>query len=226
MPSSLQRGLIVSCQAEEHSFFDTPEFIAAFAKAAELGGAVGVRIRGAENIRAVRKAVQLPIIGITKATYLNDEVLITGALDDVEILTNAGADLVALDATKRVRPNGLDGPAMVAEVKRRFSISLVADIATLDEGIAAASAGADFVGTTLSGYTEYTKKIRLDVPDFELIEKLAKKLPEKVIAEGRFWTPEQVAYALRMGAFAVVVGTAITRPIEIVKRFVNATKIT
>jgi N-acylglucosamine-6-phosphate 2-epimerase len=224
MPSRLQRGLIVSCQAEENDIFDSSEFIVAFAEAAEIGGAVGVRIRGAANIKAVRKAVRLPIIGITDATFPNGEMLITGTLEEIEMIGSSGADLVALDGTGRLRPNGLDGPAMIAEAKRRFSTSLIADVATHDEGIAAAVAGADYVETNLSGYTEQTKNTRLDVPDFELVEKLAKQLPEKVIAGRRFWTPEQVAYALRVGAFAVVVGTAITRQIEIVKGFVNATK--
>jgi len=225
MSPLLQRGLVVSCQAEENGPFDNPESVAAFARAAEIGGAIAVRVRGIENIRAVRKAVQLPVIGIIKGTFPNGEVLITATIDDVEAIAEAGGNVVALDATHRVRPNGMDGPSMVAEVKRRVDIPLMADIASFDEGIAAANAGAEFVATTLSGYTEYTRKVRLDVPDFDLVAKLAKQLPGQVVAEGRFWTPEQLAYAMRLGTHAVVVGTAITRPIEIVRRFVKAVQV-
>ncbi|MBM4159466.1 MAG: N-acetylmannosamine-6-phosphate 2-epimerase [Ignavibacteria bacterium] len=225
MSPLLQRGLIVSCQAEENGPFDNPESVAAFARAAQIGGAVAVRVRGIENIRAVKKVIQLPIIGITKSVFSNGEVLITATIDDIEAIAQAGGNLAALDATHRVRPNGMDGPSMVVEVKRRVPIPLMADIATFEEGIAASKAGADFIATTLSGYTEYTRKVRLDVPDFDLVGMLAKRLPGQVVAEGRFWTPEQLAYAMRLGAHAVVVGTAISRPIEIVKRFVKAIQI-
>jgi len=222
----LPRGLIVSCQAEEGSPFNAPEFIVAFARAAELGGAVGVRVRDAANIRAVKRATTLPIIGITKSQFPGGAILVTPDFPDIEAIMQAGADIVALDATKRSRPNGLDGPSMIREVRKRFNIPLMADIATVEEGLAAAEAGAELVGTTLSGYTDSTTNARKDVPDFELIEHLAEKLPGQVIAEGRIRTPEQASFALKLGAYAVVVGTAITRPVEIVKRFASASKLT
>lgn len=222
MSSILPSGLIVSCQAEGESPFNAPEFIVAFAKAAELGGAVGVRIRGIENVRAVKASVRLPIIGITKSEFPNGDVLITGTLEDVEALIRAGADIVALDGTQRKRPGGLDGAAMISEIKKRFSVTLMADISTFEEGIESARVGADFVGTTLSGYTSYTQGHKRDEPDFELIEQLSTKLPRRVIAEGRIWTPEQAAEAMKRGASAVVVGSAITRPIDIVRRFVRS----
>jgi N-acylglucosamine-6-phosphate 2-epimerase len=225
MPITIPRGLIVSCQAEPSSPFNSPEFIVAFAKAAEIGGAIGLRLRGVENIVAVKKTTKLPIIGITKSQFPTGEVLITGTIEEVEAIIEAGADVVALDGTTRIRPNGMNGFQMIQEVKKRFTLPVMADVATFDEGIEAVKGGADFIGTTLSGYTDYTQKVRKDFPDFELIEKLAKLLPGKVIAEGRFWTPEQVALALKMGAYAVVVGTAITRPIDIVKRFAGGAKI-
>lgn len=218
----LKRGLIVSCQAEEGSPFNSPEFIVAFAKAAELGGAVAVRLCGAENISAVRKQVLLPIIGIAKSTFPDGSVLITPTLDDVEAIILAGADIVALDATRRVRPSGLTGTGMIVTIKKRLNIHVMADVATFDEGMAAADAGAEYVGTTLSGYTPNTKQKDMSKPDFDLVTKLAQHLPDQVIAEGRIWTPEQATEALHCGAFAVVVGTVITRPIEIVKRFVRA----
>ncbi len=220
----IPRGLIVSCQAEEGSPFNAPSFIAAFAQAAEAGGAVALRIRDIENIRAVKRITTLPIIGITKSAYESGEVLITGDVKDVEHIMHAGADVVALDVTKRIRPNGMTGVEFLAEVRKQINVPMMADIATYEEGIAAAEAGAEFVGTTLSGYTSYTSRVRSDVPDFELIERLAAVLPGRVIAEGRIWTPEQASLALKVGAYAVVVGTAITRPIDIVKRFVGGLK--
>lgn len=222
MSSILSCSLIVSCQAEGESPFNAPAFIIAFAKAAELGGAVGVRIGGTENVRAVKACIRLPIIGITKDVFQNGDVLITGTLEDVEALIRAGADIVALDATQRKRPNGLDGAAMISEIRKRFSVPLIADISTFEEGIESARVGADFVGTTLSGYTSDTKRQETDEPDFELIERLSSKLLGRVIAEGRIWTPEQAAEAMNRGAYAVVVETAITRPVDIVKRFVRS----
>lgn len=220
MALQLSRGLIVSCQAEEGSPFNAPEFIVAFATAAELGGAVGVRVRGIENVRAVRQAISLPIIGITKGTFPNGNVLITPTLDDAQALVEAGADVVALDATDRLRPSGMSGTGMIRKAKEVLSVPVMADISTFTEGIDAANAGADYVGTTLSGYTPGTRQKNMEQPDLQLVQELAAMLPGQVIAEGRIWTPEQAAAAMEAGAFAVVVGTAITRPVDIVRRFV------
>jgi N-acylglucosamine-6-phosphate 2-epimerase len=217
----LKRGLIVSCQAEEGSPFDDPIFIAAFAKAAELGGAVAVRIRDVKNIKAVRKEVKLPIIGLTKGTYPSGYVLITPRLKDVEELIKAGTDIIAIDATSRIRPNGIDGATFLREVKKRFDIPIIADISDLNEGIKAAESGADYISTTLSGYTEYSAA-GYDKPDLELVKQLAASVNLPVIAEGKFWTPEEAKTAIKLGAHAVCVGTAITRPVEIVRRFVKA----
>lgn len=222
MPANLPHGLIVSCQAEVGSPFNSPSMIAAFAEAAALGGASGLRLRDVENIRTVRAHTTLPIIGITKSSFADGSVLITPDFTDIEGIVEAGADIVALDVTGRIRPNGLDGPTFLREVRKRIAHPLFADISTFDEGVAAIDAGADYVGTTLSGYSSTSKKVRTDVPDFELIERLAKRFPNQVVAEGRIWTPEQMALAFRLGACAVVVGSAITRPIDVVKRFVAA----
>jgi len=222
MPAPLARGLIVSCQAEGDSPFNTPASIAAFARAAEMGGAVAVRISGFENIRLVRESISLPIIGITKSEYLSGEILITGSLQDVEGILNAGATLVALDATERPRPGGITGIAMIGEVKKQFDVPLIADISTFEEGVEALEGGAEYAATTLSGYTASTGGAAAEEPDFKLIHELAMQFPGRVVAEGRIWTPEQAGHALNLGAHAVVVGTAITRPVEIVKRFVEA----
>jgi len=145
-------------------------------------------------------------------------------LKDVQDLINAGAAIVAADATKRTRPNGLSGRQFLSECKRRWKIPLMADISTLAEGLAAEEEGATLIGTTLAGYTPYTKKMSEDEPDWELLEELVKRTKTPIIAEGRIWTPDQAKKALELGAYAVVVGTAITRPRVVTRRFVDAVK--
>lgn len=218
--NELKPGLIVSCQAEEGSPFNYPHFIAAFAQAAELGGAVGVRVRSPENVEAVSKVTQLPIIGLTKGQYDSGTVLITPTLDDVLKLVDAGADMVAVDATSRRRPNGMSGLEFLRLVRSKVSALIVADISNPQEGITAAYEGADLVATTLSGYTENDIRPRVE-PDYELIEDIASQADAMIIAEGRIWTPEQAVKAIRSGAFAVCVGSAITRPVDIVRRFAD-----
>lgn len=220
--SGLKHGLIVSCQSEGDDPFNSPQYIALFAKAAEMGGACGIRARQPENVKAVRDAVSLPVIGITKGEFPDGTVLITPDFQDVQALINAGAAIIAADATKRVRPNGLSGRQFLAECKKRWDVPLMADISTLEEGLAAEEEGVDFVGTTLAGYTPYTNKASEDEPDWELLNSLVRRAKTPIIAEGRIWTPDQARKALELGAYAVVVGTAITRPRVVTRRFVEA----
>jgi putative N-acetylmannosamine-6-phosphate epimerase len=222
MTRELQRGLIVSCQAEGDSPFNAPASIAAFARAAEMGGAVAVRICGVENVRAVRQAVRLPIVGLTKGHYADGRVLITPGSEDARAILEAGADAVALDATARRRPGGASSLDLLRDVRNRLSAPVVADVSTYEEGVDAAAAGATYVATTLSGYTPQTESLAGTGPDLALVARLSSACPDRVIAEGRMWTPEQAAAALAAGAFAVVVGTAITRPVDIVRRWVAA----
>lgn len=222
--NKLERGLVVSCQAEEGSPFNSPVFIAAFAKAAELGGAVGVRVRDAENVAAVRGATGLPIIALTKAQYNDGSVLITPDIDEVMKLVDAGADMIALDATQRRRPNGMFGIEFLQLVRSKIANQIVADISNLDEGLSAAQEGADFVATTLSGYVKAPVKTKYE-PDYDLIGGIASGTTTPIIAEGRIWSPEQARQALQYGAFAVCVGSAITRPVDIVRRFVESLSI-
>ena len=217
---SLKGKLIVSCQAEDDSPFNAPHFITAFAQAAERGGAAGVRIRNFENIEPVRKAISLPIIGLTKGTYADGSVLITPRVEDAVTLQTLGADIIAVDGTTRPRPGYTNGGEIIKTMKAEGIRIVMADIATMDDALMAQDAGADLVGTTLSGYTPDTAQKQND-PDYELIENLAKKLPIPVIAEGRIRSPEEAKRALDCGAYAVVVGSAITRPVEIVRRFVD-----
>lgn len=208
--------LVVSCQAAETSPLNATEHIVALARAAVLGGAQGVRIEGVRNVKAVRSAISEPIIGITKISQAGSDVYITPTLEDVRSLAAAGADVIAFDATDRSRPVSVAD--MLAEI-RRLEKSSMADISTLEEARHAIALGADFVGTTLSGYTAYTTPT--DAPDFTLMADLAKGgIP--FVAEGRIWEPAQAQHAMALGAMFVVVGSAITRPDEITKRFADA----
>ena len=220
----LKNGVIVLCHAEGDEPFNFPNYIAAFARAAEMGGAAGIRVQGVDNIKSVRAAVKLPVIGISRGTYQDGWALITPDFFDVENLINAGADIVALDATQRVRPNGLDGFEFLDIVRKRFRIPLIADVSTYIEGVRAAELGADMIATTLSGYTPYTEDRADDFPDFSLIERLTAEVHIPVIAEGRIWSPSEAAHALKCGAYAAVVGSAITRPRVITQRFVEVLK--
>ncbi|MBB2754560.1 UNVERIFIED_ORG: N-acylglucosamine-6-phosphate 2-epimerase [Rhizobium aethiopicum] len=208
--------LVVSCQAAETSPLNASEHIVALARAAVVGGAQGVRIEGVRNVKAVRAAISQPIIGITKINQAGSDVYITPTLEDARRLAEAGADVIAFDATDRVRP--VTVAEMVAEINRLGKTSM-ADISTLEEARHAVAVGADFAGTTLSGYTPYTTVS--EAPDFALMAELATaNVP--FVAEGRIWDPAQAQRAMALGAMFVVVGSAITRPDEITKRFADA----
>ena len=217
----LIQGLIVSCQAEEGSPFNSPQFIAAFAKAAEVGGAVGVRVRDCENVRAVAEVTDLPIIGLTKGQFESGSVLVTPTKDDVLRLVDSGADIIAFDATSRRRPGGMSGVEFLRSLRSVTTCPLLADISNLGEALSAADEGADYIATTLSGYVEGLPASKYE-PDYTLIRELASRTNTPVIAEGRIWSPAQARMAANYGAFAVCIGSAITRPVDIVRRFVDA----
>lgn len=217
--TSLVRGIIVSCQAREDNPLHGPVHMAAMARAAEQGGAVGVRVNGPADIRAVKEAVALPVVGIYKRWRDREDVYITPDVASARAVAEAGADVVALDATDRPHPEGT-AAELIRAVKRELGLPVLADVATMEEGIRAAKAGADFVATTLAGYTSYTR--RTDDPDLKLLAELVHAVDVPVIAEGRFWHPEQVERAFSLGAFAVVIGTAITNPRDITRRFTRA----
>ena len=210
----LRGGLIVSCQAPEGSPLDRPLVIAAMAAAAERAGAVAVRINGPDNVRATRAAVRIPILGIYKKRRPDYEVYITPAFEDAREVRLAGADLVALDATCRA-----DG-SLIRRVSVELGCPVMADIATCAEGVAAAKAGAALVATTLCGYTRETSGRPL--PALDLVQELAQMVTAGVVAEGGVALPEQLAEAFRRGAFAVVVGTAISGLEALARRFATA----
>lgn len=220
--SQIKGGLIVSCQALADEPLHGAHIMAAMARAALIGGAVGIRANGPEDVRAIRQAVSLPIIGLWKDDLPGYSVRITPTVEHARQLAAAGADIIAIDATDRPHPDGLPLAERVNVIRRETQCLILADIATLEEGFAAQQADADLVAPTLSGYTEYSPVS--EQPDFELIRLLVAQLTIPVIAEGRITTPEQAAHALSLGAWAVVVGGAITRPQQITSRFVASLK--
>ena len=217
----LRKGLIVSCQALPGEPLAGKGIMAKMAHAAELGGAVGIRANGREDIDDIKKTTNLPVIGIIKQEYEDSEVYITPTEQEVQVLAACGADIIAMDATGRKRPGGISLPDFFEKIRRQYpDLCFMADCSTFEEGVAAQKLGFDLVGTTLAGYTGYTKEKSL--PDFEMIRKLSDTLDVPVIAEGGIWTPEELQHALDCGAYAAVVGTAITRPREITRRFCTA----
>lgn len=215
----LAGGLIVSCQAPDGDPLDGPDMMARMAKAAELGGAVGIRADGPGDIAAIRAGVALPIIGIYKIKDENTPVYITPTFASAQAVAKAGADIIAIDGTQRPRAGATSLQGLIEQIHAELHLPVMADVSTLDEGIQAARAGADIVATTLSGYTPYSRPPQHYEPDFELIRELAGSVSVPVIAEGRFTRPEHVEMAFDAGAYAVVVGTAITRPQWIVEQF-------
>lgn len=216
----IKGGLIVSCQAQEGDPLYGAHFMARMAKAAEIGGAVGIRANGAADIQAIKQTVSLPLIGIEKRHYPGFAPYITPTIEEVKRVIDAGADIVAIDATKRIKPGHLTTEAFVRQIRSHFPhVLLMADVSTLEEGVQAAALGFDLIATTLAGYT--THETQPDQPNFQLIAQLSRAVSVPVIAEGKIWTPEEAFKALALGAFAVVVGTAITRPQEITRRFTS-----
>ena len=218
---SLKGGLVVSCQAAPGTPTDSPEILASFAKSAEMAGAVGIRANYPRNIAAIARLVQLPIIGIIKREVPGYEVYITPEFSDSQEVAAAGAQIIALDATARPRPGAYGFPDLVWRIHEELGLPVMADISSFEEGIAAAEAGADLVATTMSGYTSY-KSEKSTGPDIDLVRRLAESVHTPVVCEGRIHSPEQAKTAFEAGAFAVVVGTAITAPIWITEQFVEA----
>lgn len=219
----IKGGLIVSCQALEHEPLYTKEggVMPLMAKAAAQSGAVGIRANTVRDITQIKAVVDLPVIGIIKKDYPGTPMYITVTMAEVDALVECGVDILAVQGTSAPRPDGSTAADFIRQIKAKYPQQLVmADIATLEEAMACAEAGADFVGTTMRGYTPETKGI--DDIDFAFITELTQKCPAKVIAEGHIHSPEQAVQALQAGAFALVVGGAITRPAEITARFTGA----
>lgn len=219
----LKGGMIVSCQAEgDDPFNANPEYMALFARAAEMGGAIGIRTQGIEKLQAIKRATKLPVIGLLKSQFPDGTVCITGSFNEVEQLIAAGSDIVAIDGTFRKR-EGLSGPEFIKEVKKRYGCIVLADIATYAEAKSCEEAGADCVSTTLNGYTPDTLQFH-DGPNYDVLKECVEGLIVPVFAEGRYNTPAEAGKAMELNAYAVISGTAITRPRVITQWFVNEIK--
>lgn len=217
---AIKGGLIVSCQALNTEPLYDSYIMAKMAYAAMLGGAVGIRANTVVDIKAIKEMVDLPVIGIIKEVYDDSDVYITPTIKEVDALVEIGCEIIAIDATKRVRPNGITLEEFFTEVRSKYPNQLfMADTSCFEEGKEAEKLGFDLIGTTMSGYTPYTRGRAL--PDVELIKRYSTELNRPVIAEGGMWTPEDLKRAYEAGAFSAVVGTAITRPMDITKRFVK-----
>lgn len=219
----LKNKLIVSCQAEGNSPFNSAEGVTMFAKAAILGGASAIRSEGIEKTKMIIEQINVPIIGLVKSKFEDGSVRITGSFKDVEDLISIGTHIIAIDGTFRKREN-LSGPDFIKAVKSKFNCLIMADIAKLDEAIACEEAGADLISTTLNGYTPETISDKTKEPNYDLVNQLVKKIKIPVVAEGRVNTPEAAKKMIELGAYAVVVGTAITRPHIITSWYVDAIK--
>ncbi|MDD5598199.1 MAG: N-acetylmannosamine-6-phosphate 2-epimerase [Victivallaceae bacterium] len=214
----VRHGLIVSCQAVESEPLYGPKHMAAMAKSAEIAGAAGIRANGKADIAAIKKTVSIPIIGIVKLQSAGSRAYITPFFRNAREIVEAGADIVALDATAVSRREPL--AELIGKITCKLGVPVLADISNFDEGIRAAAYGASALATTLSGYRSYNDKFTH--PDFALITRLVRSAGVPVICEGRIQTPRDLALALQAGAWAAVVGTAITRPIAITGKFMAA----
>lgn len=221
--NKIKGGLIVSCQALETEPLYSSYIMSRMAYAAYLGGAVGIRANTPQDIKEIKKTVDLPIIGLYKQVYEDSEVYITPTYEAVDAIMECKADIVAIDATSRVRPGKITLEEFFKTIRNKYPEQLfMADCSCYEDAIHAQEIGFDLVGTTLRGYTKET--VQIEIPDFDLLKKLSETLTIPVIAEGGIWSPEQLKRALDCNVHAAVVGTAITRPLEITKRYVAAIK--
>jgi len=222
-PLDAIRGrLIVSCQAAEGDPLDNLDTLTRIATSVLRGGAGGLRAEGVEHIAAFRAITQLPIIGIIKTCDANGDVYITPDFHSAKAINDAGADIIALDCTARRLAAPEPWPELIRRIHTELNRPVLADIATLEDALAAERAGADAVATTLYGYTAETTGIR--AVSWPLIQFIVARLTIPVLAEGHITNPQEVRRALDLGATAVVVGTAITRPQSITARFAEATR--
>ncbi|WP_050613713.1 N-acetylmannosamine-6-phosphate 2-epimerase [Bacillus testis] len=221
--SEVKGGLIVSCQALENEPLHSSFIMGRMAVAAESAGAVGIRANSKEDIIEIKKQVALPVVGIVKRDYVDSDIYITATMKEIEELVGSGCEMIALDSTDRLRPEGKTLKEFYTEIRTAFpNIALMADISTLEEAIYAEKLGFDCVSTTLVGYTTKTSAHKLFDEDFAILKQIIGSLSIPVIAEGNVLTPEMAKRTLELGVHAVVVGGAITRPQQIAKRFVDA----
>ncbi|PAD39534.1 N-acetylmannosamine-6-phosphate 2-epimerase [Terribacillus sp. 7520-G] len=225
MLNEVKGNLIVSCQALPDEPLHSSFIMSKMALAAKQGGAKGIRANSKEDIIAIKKEVDLPVVGIIKRDYDDSTVYITPTYKEIDELLESGCEMIALDATRRKRPENIGLAQLVQYVREKNpSIQLMADAAALEDAKQAEQLGFDCVSTTLYGYTEETSSKKLHADDFEFLSRIIENVSIPVIAEGNILTPEMARRCLQIGAYAVVVGGAITRPQQITERFMEGMK--
>lgn len=222
MVGEIKKHLIVSCQALEDEPLHSSFIMSRMAVAAMQGGAKGIRANSVEDIEAIKNAVPLPVIGIIKRDYKDSDVYITPTYKDVDHLVQVGCDIIAMDATISTRPGCISLDTFFKKVKEKHPKQLfMADCSTVEEAIYADELGFDFIGTTLVGYTSQSKGDQINADDFKIIRDILKQVKHPVIAEGNIDTPQKAKRVLELGCYSVVVGSIITRPQVITKRFTD-----
>lgn len=220
---ALNGKLIVSCQALENEPLHSSFIMGRMALAAKEGGAMGIRANTKEDIKEIKKNVDLPIIGIVKRNYEGSGVYITPTMKEIDELMEVAPEIIAVDATGALRPGNLSLDEFFNSIKEKYPDQLLmADCSTVDEAVHADELGFDFIGTTMVGYTEQSKNDKIEANDFEILRMIHSKVKSRIIAEGNINTPEKIKRVIELGAFCVVVGSAITRPQLITKNFVDA----
>lgn len=220
---SLKGKLIVSCQALPHEPLHSSFIMGRMALAAKEGGAYGIRANTKEDIAEIQTQVDLPVIGIVKRDYEDSKVYITPTMREINELMEVRPDIIALDATHSLRPGGRTLDEFYREIRKSYPEQLLmADCSTVEEALHADQLGFDFIGTTLVGYTDQSRDLKIESNDFEIIRQIVAKVKHRVIAEGNINTPEKAKRVIELGAFSVVVGSIITRPQLITKSFAEA----
>ena len=220
---SLKGKLIVSCQALPHEPLHSSFIMGRMALAAKEGGAYGIRANTKEDIAEIQARVDLPVIGIVKRDYEDSKVYITPTMKEINELMEVKPDIIALDATHSLRPGGRTLDEFYREIRKSSPEQLLmADCSTVEEALHADQLGFDFIGTTLVGYTDQSRDLKIESNDFEIIRQIVAKVKHRVIAEGNINTPEKAKRVIELGAFSVVVGSIITRPQLITKSFAEA----
>lgn len=219
----LKGKLIVSCQALPHEPLHSSFIMGRMALAAKEGGASGIRANTKEDIAEIQSQVDLPVIGIVKRDYEGCKVYITPTMKEIDELMEVKPEIIAMDATIDKRPGGVSLDDFFAQVKEKYPDQLfMADCSTVEEALHADEIGFDFIGTTMIGYTDQSKGLKIEENDFELLKRIVAGVKHPVIAEGNVNTPQKAKRVIELGAFAVVVGSIITRPQLITKAFSEA----
>lgn len=219
----LRGKLIVSCQALPDEPLHSSFIMGRMAVAAKQGGAMGIRANTIEDIAEIRSQVDLPVIGIIKKDYADSKIYITPTMKEIDALMKVGPEIIALDATVNQRPGGLNTDRFYAAIREKYPDQpLMADCSTVEEAVHADELGFDFIGTTLVGYTDQSRDLKVEENDFEIIRSILSQVKHPVIAEGNINTPQKARRVIELGAFSVVVGSIITRPQLITRSFAEA----